>query len=284
MIIRLDRVDRCSGILIDMRNLFLSLAIVIASVIGSYLVLIATGVQKELAQPIASVFLGVLPIAHKALERRSRKGAALFARSTVVSYANFKLPHPVVFVYAAIATFVGQQGLSVVALGVMLWGLDEYRVNTPDIPVLPMLVPLLLVQVIVAYLVARWVGVRSGRFGFLHIFVAFGLVVSVEHSVRFMMLATNNWSAFYGAKPTFAMLIATWWSSLVMWWLIGAVGFLRGRYVRPARYANYLLRKLPAPTRSVVIDLLYDEVQRIRSSEARVSAALPPLQAPDAGA
>lgn len=245
-----------------MKNLALSLAIVSVFVILTFSALSLLHVPQEIAGSAAGIFLGAMPYVHKVVERRSKRPLPVLARDQVVSLESFAMPHAILFFYATLVGLAATQGVGV--LGGFIAAITS---GGNDLPFQAAAGLLLLLQFPLAYLVGKWIGIRSGPRGILVLMLVFAVVVSAEHSFRLLWASDEEFQELFGEARTAELILLQWGAGLVIWSSIGLLGFWRGRRVRLARYADYLLKKLPAETRNTVLLLLRDEVAALASKE-----------------
>jgi hypothetical protein len=114
-------------------------------------------------------------------------------------------------------------------------------------------------------------GVRSGDKGIWISIVVFSLIVSAEHLVRLFVLSKEVRETIGATKPAIAWI--QWGAGLIIWNVIGLLGFWRGRRIQLRRYADYLLKKVTRATRGTVLSLLRDEVAALNLKANQSAAA-----------
>lgn len=239
-----------------MRSLLLSLTVVLLCVIVTFSALNAVGVQKETASAAAGICLGAFPYFHKALQRYSTRPLPALARDQVVSLELYAMPTGVLVTYGALVGLALSQGLGVV-IGIIT-ALAAVMAGQQPSPAFMMLqLPFTLLA---AYLIGRWIGVRSRRRKAWIVTAVSAIVASIEHIGRLLLFSSEEYLSTFGEERTAAVTGRNWIGSIVLWTAVGLIGFARGRKIRLARYAEYLLRKLPVATRDAVLSLLHDEV------------------------
>jgi hypothetical protein len=240
-----------------MKTLLFALGIVITGVIVTFGLLSALAVPKELAGSASSIFLGAIPYVHGQIDRRSKQPLPAFSKEHVVAFEGFVLPSGLVLCYAFLLGLVAFQLPGVIAglvvrFFVGMSGADQM------IQLALAMIPL---QIVLCYLVARWIGIRSNSKGIWLLITVFTVLVCLEHVFR-LFVSSEIRAALSANNKMVAWLQLG--GGLVIWNVVGLVGFARGRKIQLRRYADYLLKKVEAGTRLTVLSLLRDEVSAIR--------------------
>ena len=250
-----------------MKPLLLALAIVFAGVVVTFWLLSALAVPQGIAGSASSVFLGAISYVHKQLDIRSKRPIPAFSKDEIVNLKEFVLPGPVVFCYGLLLTFAAIEGLgafSGVIAGVMGSEMKGDTVVMVSLVSLPL-------QMFCGYLVARWIGVRSGQNGIWFVVIIFSLAISADHLLRLFVISNEVRETLGSTKPAIAWM--QWGFGLIIWNILGLFGFWRGRRIQLRRYADYLLTKVTSETRGTVLSLLRDEVAAINLRTTQGAAA-----------
>jgi hypothetical protein len=253
-----------------MKSLLLALAAVSFAVIATFAALNALQVQKEIAGSAAGVFLGALPYVHKRFERYAKTPIPALKRDAVVTFDSFALPDLVLFVYATFVAIAASQLIGGFSLAITEGAAAFDNMAAPVAGLLS--APL---QLFTAFVIGRWVGVRSGRRGVLIVVTAFGVSISAEHVLRLVFMSDTEFAATFGVDRTVVIVLAQWGGGIVLWTLLALFGFWRGRKRRLSQYADYLLRKLPPETRDTVLLLLREEVARLSVTQSPAPVTAP---------
>jgi hypothetical protein len=251
-----------------MKPLLLALAIVFAGVVVTFWLLSALAVPQGIAGSASSVFLGAISYVHKQLDIRSKRPIPAFSKDEIVNLKGFVLPNAVVLCYGLLLGFAaieGVSGFSGLILGVVG---PQMKDDTAFALVALLSLPL---QMFCGYLVARWIGVRSGDKGIWFVIVVFSVVISAEHLSRPFILGKDVRETIGAMKPVIAWM--QWGGGLIIWNVLGLLGFWRGRRIQLRRYADYLLKKVTSETRGTVLSLLRDEVAAINDKTNQGAAA-----------
>ena len=260
-----------------MKALVLSLVIVFGCVVATFAALSALNVPKELAGSASGIFLGVVPYVHRTLDRRSKQPTPALQRDSVLPLDDFALPYTILGVYGILVGIGVTQIIS--ALGGIAGAMVAVGVaENHDAGIMPTAILVQLPsQLLVVYLVGRWIGVRSRPLGWVVATAVAFAVVGVEHVARLVWMTDAEFLELFGQARTVGMVALQWLAGTVLFWCFATLGFWRGRRSRVFRYAEYLLRKLPPQTRDTVLALLRDEVAAVAIRESvavpRVAAA-----------
>lgn len=235
-----------------MKALFLAIAIGVAGVIAIFFGLSALAVPKEFATPASSVFLPAITFIHKRLDQLiSKKPVAAFSHEKVVGLKEFELPGAVICFYGILLLVAATEVPSgILGLIAGLADLDEKAARIVIMSAVP-------IQYFLGYLVARWIGVRSGSKGIWLVLVVFTTVVSLDHLIR-LFLPKETRELLGGFSPL--IMWVQWFGGVIVWNILGLLGFWRGRKIQQRRYADYLLGKLRGETRLTLLSMMRDEV------------------------
>jgi hypothetical protein len=240
-----------------MKPLLLALAIVFAGVVVTFWLLSALAVPQGIAGSASSIFLGAISYVHKQLDIRSKRPIPAFSKDKIVDLKGFVLPGAVVLCYGLLLGFAALEGVG--AFGGLIAGVFDSQMKG-DAALMVSMVSLPL-QVFCGYLVARWIGVRSGDKGIWIVVIVFSLAISADHLLRLFVLSKELRETLGSTKPAIAWM--QWGVGLIIWNVLGLLGFWRGRRIQLRRYADYLLAKVTGETRGTVLSLLRDEVAAI---------------------
>jgi hypothetical protein len=229
-----------------MKPLLLALVLILVCVLVTFSLLSALSVPKEFAASAGTIWGGALPWLHKKLD-------IAVSKKHIVSLEEFALPGGVVLCYAIVLAVAALQ--APMLLGIFS-GLQE---NNAKRVVMFSAIPLAL---LFAYLVARWIGVRSSPNGIWFLLVAFTVAVIADQTATLFFLPSEHLEPI--EEESSLLDWRQWVVWLLFWNIIALIGFWRGRRIQLRRYIDYLLTKLPSNTRHDVLSLLRDEVQRLK--------------------
>jgi len=118
-----------------------------------------------------------------------------------------------------------------------------------------------------AYFVGRWIGTRCSRRGVVTMLLAafFAAIASVAMDVA--LLSDEQYRTAFDAERLALPELLSRIAVITLLFLVpGLLGYWRGRKHRLSKYLHYLLGVLPAETRDTVVELAFDEAQKIASA------------------
>jgi hypothetical protein len=107
--------------------------------------------------------------------------------------------------------------------------------------------------VLLMYLLASWIGMRSGKYGIIALVISTLVGPILSKLIDYAVLHEGDFMT--GVVACFQFTI------------IGLVGYWRGRRRRLGRYLSYLLDILPLKTRDSFIDLAYGETCNVATAK-----------------
>ncbi len=249
----------------------LSISIVAVLIVGTFIYAFLTliGVPHEFSASLAGVIFGALPLLHTTLEKRTTSPGKSVLPQGVVSMAGFAFPWYLVLIYGFGLMLAAWEYLSFVA-GLIAGS----TAGTGDAITITSLIMTLLVIPAPFFLIGRWLGTRSESYGMALTAVAVVLTVIVDTFLLLLFSAgtiLTEESALVGLVGLCAGKIA-----LIVWLeLFTLVGFWRGQSLRLQRYIGYLTGVLPAETRSTLVNLAYEEAQRLSAQQTGPAVTRP---------
>jgi hypothetical protein len=251
-----------------MKPLLLALVIVFGGVVVTFWLLSALSVPQGIAGSASSVFLGAISYVHKQLDIRSKRPIPAFSKNEIVDLKDFVLPNAVVLCYGLLLGFAAIEGLGAFS-GLIAGAFDAQMKDDTPLMVSLVILPL---QMFCGYLLARWIGVRSGDKGIWFVIIVFSLAISADHLLRLFVISKELRETLGSTKPAIAWM--QWGMGLIIWNVLGLLVFWRGRKIQLRRYADYLLKKVTGETRGTVLSLLRDEVAAISLKTNQGAAAV----------
>jgi hypothetical protein len=222
--------------------------------------LLGNSAPIQLASSFAALPLLVFPKVLEALEQREgRDNFAAGNQNSIYDFSGFQIAWPLMALYGC---FILISVDIVTVLPVTF--IDDYIVhNFSDIgkPVRSAyqlgvtLSTNWLATTLSAYLVGRWIGARCSSKGMIAVLLA--IIIAAASGVAFDLLFPNPEELAPEAVLDlyrFPFLMCA-----------GLIGYWRGRKYRLSKYLHYLLDVLPADTRDTVIDLAFEEAQKVGS-------------------
>jgi hypothetical protein len=102
--------------------------------------------------------------------------------------------------------------------------------------------------------VGRWIGTRCARRGVVAILLIGPLASAIYISINFSV-----------NKMEFQRILYEFANETCIFWGAGLFGYWRGHRHKLSAYLHYLMRVLPAETREAVVELTFEEAQRLGS-------------------
>jgi hypothetical protein len=126
-----------------------------------------------------------------------------------------------------------------------------------------------------AYFIGRWVGTRCLRRGVVAILLIAFLFAAAQTATDTLLMPKEAYAKAFGVERSFGHILLRFTLATVIVSALALIGYWRGRKRRLSKYLNYLLGVLPAETRDTVVELAFDEAQRVASASgrARISTA-----------
>jgi hypothetical protein len=215
----------------------------------------------NVAKTIGGVIIASFPVIAEFLERqKGRKNLAAGKQRPVYDFRGFQITWPLMAVYGTIIVVV------VFALGPFLVGFIRgfyngfvagyYKQEGPQIQPDELywadIIVSYLVSITGSYLVGRWIGTRCARRGVVAILLigplASAIYIATNLPVREMEVQT--------ILHEFAIRTCIFWGA-------GLFGHWRGKRYKLSAYLHYLMRVLPAETRETVVELTFEEAQKV---------------------
>jgi len=257
-----------------MKNLALAVVIVLT---------VAGLLNKVVGKELALTILGAVVVLHqwldKMLEKREIAPNLTALPTGLVRFEGFTLPWGRMTVYATLV-LIGLFNLSAYAATVavrlttaasqahlVFGGWISQLATQPAGTVFAMSTTLAIF--LSPYLVGIWIGERCDRFGLLTVTTASLFAKAVDSSMSFFLIEPQTFEALFGRPKTLDLLIEQIALGSLAMILSGMLGFFMGRRTRLSKYLAYLLNRLPTNSRDVLIDMAYEEAQRIRLQESR---------------
>jgi hypothetical protein len=220
--------------------------------------------------PAAAAALAGLPVAAfpkiaEFLERQEgRRNLAARDRHPLYNFKAFQIPWPLMVVYGAVACAMALQVAAYiggyVASNLPGTGAEKFQALT--------LLIFWPVSISAAYLSGRWVGSRGSGRGVIATLLLIILTVAIGLLADFIM-PEEAYESVTNVKRNFVSLLRQAGIQAAVLAVPALLGYWRGRKLRLAKYLYYLLGVLPAETRDTVVELAFDEAQKISDARRR---------------
>jgi hypothetical protein len=130
-------------------------------------------------------------------------------------------------------------------------------------------IPSAVVAVLGGYFVGRWIGTRCSRHGVVTMLLIAFLTAVGSIAMDVVLLTDETYLAAFDAERLAPSFLLSRIASITLIFLVpGLLGYWRGRKHRLSKYLHYLLGILPEETRDTVIDLAFDEAQKVAATAA----------------
>jgi hypothetical protein len=211
--------------------------------------------------------ISLFPKIVESLEHQeARKNLAEGKRAPVYDFSGFQIAWPLMVLYgvlllntiALVSSFIG---------GALSGRLMASQGKAEDVKTGMYLAGAVGVPLIImgGYLLGRWIGTRCSRRGVIVVLlVVLGNAVistAIEHSFPMgdteVPILSRETSVVRHTISACVLL------------LVLLIGYWYGRKYRLAKYLHYLLSVLPVETRDVVVELAFDEAQKVASAAGR---------------
>jgi hypothetical protein len=229
--------------------------VLIVLVLGT--VLVATlsmfEITKAAANPIVGGFPLAIPAVHQLLQKSGSRLSLSARKRGVVSLQGYTMPVVMVGLYGFLILLSASE---------MMGFLTGYAGSAAGVTAenafyihLLAIIP----EMIVAYFVGRWIGVRSKSKGlFATLAIAF-FVPFIDLAGAILLSIT---------KATMGGFLMMLLIPVVKYAVPALLGYWRGRVIQLSRYLAYLLRALPQESRDALVNLASDEAKRLASNRA----------------
>ena len=231
------------------------------------------GVAEKIAGPLASSLFGAITYVHQALEKSTFKLRLSALPQGLVTLRGFFLSPVVMFAYASLTLY---------AMLALLFGYGEVygwiMATAVDIPpdsmsavLLPGLIASSVAKAAAGYFVGRWIGSRVERYSIVVLLSAVSGASLL--SLLAFYFAPQVADIMFGSKVSVRLLLLTFADNAGTMAVPGLIGAWRGRRARLTKYLGYLLGRIPDDTRLVIVNLAFEEAERISKDKMRVEGS-----------
>jgi hypothetical protein len=211
-----------------------------------------------LAGPVITAFPKVAEFLE---QQQGRKRIAAGRRKPVYDFRGFHIEWPLMVVYGTVLLVVLLQAagfLSAFMLSPLMPSPDSK--NASKFEAVRNLETAVIV-ISAAYFVGRWIGARISRLGIVTMLLIAALAPAAG------LLSDEIYRRIAGSERLafFEILRQTAFTSFIIV-VPGLIGYWRGQRQRLSKYLDYLLSVLPSQTRDTVVELAYEEAQKVSAS------------------
>jgi hypothetical protein len=268
-----------------MRSLAAAFGLVGVAGVGTFVLLNFLATPEGFSIPLSTMLLGAFPYVHEAIEKRPRRIAAAAQAPRTVGLRGFNIPWFQALLYATAIAFTVNMASAFATAFVFEASGEIEDTYTLVAALIPVVLPV--AAILTSFLIGSWVGLRSDRLAYLvsavSIYVALLAVelvfVMIDPNLISELDTDSSFSGVVGAMfgPFVLTLVAL--PSVVLSVIAALIGCRRGRRSRLSAYVAHLLGALPEDTRETLVQLAYDEAQRLKPdmpTTGQVPATAPP--------
>jgi len=207
-----------------------------------------------------------LPLLKEYLEREEgRTNLAAGKQKPIYDFRAFQIAWPRMVVYGFIVLVGLAQATSGVT-GILLAHMELPFSNA-------VLITSGIIAYVAAYFIGRWVGTRCSRRGVVAILLIALLYAAFQIATDLLILPEEVYTELFRIERlTFGHILLRFLVVTVIISALALIGYWRGQKHRLSKYLNYLLGVLPAQTRDTVVELAFDEAQKVASAAERQGA------------
>jgi hypothetical protein len=244
-----------------MKNAALSVLVVLVLAALLLVPLSMFEVTKEAAKPIVGGLPLAIPAVHQLLQKSGSRLSLSPKKRGVVSFHGFTMPVVMLAIYGILVL------TSVSFVGGFLTGFVAGAADVAPEKVLIIGALTIIPQIIVAYFVGRWIGIRSqskGLFAVLAVAFVVPLIDSLSILIVGQFMVQQKLVSSLPSGPAIGLyLLITLLVGVAKYGVPLVLGYWRGRVSQSSRYLVYLLRALPQESRDTLVNLASDEAKRL---------------------
>jgi hypothetical protein len=214
-----------------------------------------------------TVLLSFPKVAEFLEQQQGRKSIAAGRRKPVYDFRGFQIEWPLMVVYGTVSLVVLLQAAGFLA-GFILSPVMPFfdSENASKFVAVRNLLTVVIV-IFAAYFVGRWIGARISRLGIVTMLLIAALAPAAAGGLDVGLLSDESYRRFAGSERLafFEILRRTAFTSFIIV-VPGLIGYWRGQRQRLSKYLDYLLSVLPSQTRDTVVELAYEEAQKVSAS------------------
>lgn len=235
-----------------MKTLLLALGIALAGIIVVFLVLASAGIDKSIAGTIATAIVGGIPYLRESLDKQGLPGTRRWTNPTVLSFEGFGVPTPRLVLYGTLILAAAMNLAS--GFGGVIIGVSGFKLEEASAVLLGFAA---VVVYPTAFLVGRWVGRRSISKGVVAVFLIAALARLATTILDMFVMSDQELAAVVGMKAWQQAAIG-----IPLFFVVGCLGYWRGRRQRLATYLSYLLGRVSEDTRETIVELAFAEASK----------------------
>lgn len=245
---------------------YLAIALGVSIALGLVLFGIAYPLLKnaEMAEGLAALpIVGSHHIADMLERQEARRSLAPDRATSISTLKGYEIAWYALAAYGtvilvAVVQFAG--GIVGLIMGIVTAGSQQDLGQNGIAAVAVVSIP---VQLIGAFFVGRWIGTRSApRAGLAAVFAVAAATAILSRAIDLSTMASADIKAAYG-DISVGSFLGLCIMSFVIFGASGLLGYWRGTLRRQSGYMSYLLGVLPADTRDTLVNLAYEEAEKV---------------------
>jgi hypothetical protein len=247
-----------------MKNLVLAFVIILIAALTIFAIGHALTINTELVDAAAALPLaGCSQILELLEKREAKRKLTTGQQGAIQSLDGFSISWPLMAAYGTIILIAVTQIVSGLTGAITA----ASGINGAGALIVIGLVGLL-TELLAGYFVGRWVGTRSRNHGIIAIFVMSSLSAVLARVIDFYLLPADAYQIF-GVEKSMTLFFTGTLGSFLLLLLPALLGYWRGSRLRMVKYLRFLLAILPADTQVTLIDLAFQEANRVRLQKSK---------------
>jgi len=216
---------------------------------------------------LAGAVITAFPKVAEFLEQQeSRKSLAAGRRAPVYDFRGFQIAWPLMVVYGTVVLWGVTQAAAGFA-GLMLGSMLSFEGENAPKAAFAASVPATMIAILGSYFVGRWIGARTSRLGIVTMLLIASLTSAAAVGIDVLMLSHGLYKNLYGSEWLAFFGILTRITVISFMMIVpGLIGYWRGQRQRLSKYLDYLLSVLPPQTRDTVVELAFEEAQKVSAA------------------
>ena len=217
------------------------------------------------ATGLAGLSMAAFPKVAEFLEtREGRKSVAGGTRERIYDFRGFQIAWLLMVAYGAVVLWGVIEAFGVI-IGFSFGAATGGQADAKALQGLG--IAMLAVQIVAAYFVGRWIGSRTLRLGIVAMLLVAPLVGVANTATDALVMPGELYTATFGSEPRafFGILKRIIVTSLIII-VPGLIGYWRGKRQSLSKYLYYLLSVLPPQTQDTVVELAFEEAQKVSAA------------------
>jgi len=218
------------------------------------------------ATGLAGLSMAAFPKVAEFLEtREGRKSVAGGTRERIYDFRGFQIAWLLMVVYGTVVLWAVTEG-SAYIIG-FSFGAASGQHQADATALKGLGIATLAVEIVTAYFVGRWIGSRTSRLGIVAMLLVAPLFAVANVATDMLAMPGELYTATFGSEPRafFGMLKRIIIISLIVI-VPGLIGYWRGKRQSLSKYLYYLLSVLPPQTQDTVVELAFEEAQKVSAA------------------